>query len=458
MADVAPVHKKAEKTLAKNYRPVSLIPVVSKLFERNMYDEIIEFIEKSLSPYLFGFRKGHSTEQCLVVMLEAWKKALDEKGTAGAILTDLSKAFDCLNHDLLIAKLNAYGFSIEALKFIRSYLRGRKQRTKVGSKFSKWVGIKHGVPQGSILGPLLFNIFLNDIFYFIKDICIANYADDNTPYAHDTNVTSLLETLEKETCTLLQWFKLNEMKPNEDKSHLFVVNPVQELSVKLGNETIVNSTSVNLLGIKIDEKLNFNEHVTKLCKKGSQKLHALARISKFMSKDKLKIIMKTFITSQFNYCPLTWMFHNRTLNNKINRLHERALRLVYNDENLSFQELLDLDKSVTVHHRNLQKLAIEMYKIKNSLSPIPMMAIFNNRIDTYDLRSNRCWETSKVRTVSYGTETIRYRGPKTWDIVPQNIKDSKTLTEFKAKVKLWQPKDCTCRLCKTFVPELGFID
>ena len=112
------------------------------------------------------------------------------------------------------------------------------------------------------------------------------------------------------------------------------------------------------------------------------------------------------------------MFHSRTLNNKINRLHERALRLVYNDENLSFQELLNLDNSVTVHQKNLQKLAVEMYKIKNELSPIPMMAIFNNRIDTHNLRSNRCWLTSRVRTVSYGTETIRYRGPKTWHLLP----------------------------------------
>ena len=147
MADVIPIHKKEEKTLAKNYRPISLIPVVSKLFERNMYTEIIDFIENSISPFLFGFRKGHSSEQCLVIMLEAWKKALDDKGYAGAILTDLSKAFDCLNHDLLIAKLDAYGFSQDALKFIRSYLKERKQRTKVGSAFSTWLEIKHGVPQ-----------------------------------------------------------------------------------------------------------------------------------------------------------------------------------------------------------------------------------------------------------------------------------------------------------------------
>ena len=374
MADVIPNHKKEEKTHAKNYRPISLKPVVSKLFERNLYIEIINFIENSLFPFLFGFRKGHSTEQCLVIMLEAWKKALDNKGYAGAILTDLSKAFDCLNHDLLIAKLDAYGFSQDALKLIRSYLKERRQRTKVGSAFSTWLEIKYGVPQGSILGPLLFNIFLNDIFYFINDIC--------TPYATNKDITNLLKTLESETNILLEWFTINEMKPNADKCHLLVANLKDITSIKLGNEEITNDQSVELLGIKIDNNLNFSEHVTKLCKKGSQKLHALARISKYISKDKLKILMKTFITSQLNYCPLTWMFHNRTPNNKINKLHESALRLVYDDINLPFQDLLDLDNSMTIHQRNIQKLAIEMYTIKNNLSPIPMKDIFKEYVNT----------------------------------------------------------------------------
>ena len=162
-----------------------------------------------------------------------------------------------------------------------------------------------------------------------------------------------------------------------------VANQSEDKSIRLGNETVVSSRSVELLGVKIDEHLNFNEHITKLCKKGNQKLHALARISKYLNKDKLKILMKTFIISQFNYCPLTRMFHNRTLNNKINRLHERPLRLVYDDENLSFEKLLELDNSMKIHHRNLQKLAIEMYKIKNNLCPIPMKEIFRDCVNTY---------------------------------------------------------------------------
>ena len=147
---------------------------------------------------MFGYRKGYSTEQCLTVMLEIWKKALDGKGTAGAILTDLSKAFDCLNHNLLIAKMAAYGFEESALQFIHNYLKDRKQRTWVNSSFSLRLELKYGVPQGSILGPLLFNIFINDMFYFIKDTKMANYADDNTLYTVKENIDDLLRTLENE--------------------------------------------------------------------------------------------------------------------------------------------------------------------------------------------------------------------------------------------------------------------
>ena len=422
-----------------------------------MYDQIYSYVDKFLSPYLFGYRKNHSTEQCLTIMIEVWKKALDSKNYAGAVLTDLSKAFDCLNHNLLIAKLDAYGFDNSAIKFIYDYLKERKQRTKVNNSYSAWKDIQYGVPQGSILGPLLFNIFINDIFYFIKKTKIANYADDNTTYTSEKNVAFLLKTLEDETSIVLNWFQINEMKSNDDKCKLIVANN-DEVSLILGNESIEASSTVELLGIKLDKNLDFNDHVLDLIKKGNQKLHALARISKYLNQDKLKIIMKTFIQSQFNYCPLIWMFHNRTLNNKINRLHERALQIVYKNDKLTFQELLDMDNSITIHHKNLQRLATEMYKVKNNISPLPMQELFTAQANVHDLRNKRCWEIPNVRTVHHGTETIRYRGPKTWELVPPEIKDSNSLREFKVKIKAWKPEGCTCRLCKTFIHNLGFIN
>ena len=160
-------------------------------------------------------------------------------------------------------------------------------------------------------------------------------------------INNLLKTLENKSSLILKWFRVNEMKSNDDKCHLIVTNK-DDVSINLGEENITSTKSVELLGIHIDNKLNFNEHVMTLCKKCNQKLHAFARISKYLTKDKLRILMNTFVKSQFNYCPLIWMFHNRTLNNKINKLHERPLRIVYRDENLTFQDLLEKDNTIGV--------------------------------------------------------------------------------------------------------------
>ena len=152
--DIAPVFKKDDPTKAKNYRPVSVLPGVSKDFERLMQKEISFYIDQFLSPHMCDYRKGFSTKYALLSLIEKWKKVLDNKGYGGTILMDLSKAFDTINHDLLIAKLHVYGFSKESLKLIKSYLTKRWQRTKLNTSLSKWTEILLGVPQGSALGPL----------------------------------------------------------------------------------------------------------------------------------------------------------------------------------------------------------------------------------------------------------------------------------------------------------------
>ena len=457
MAEITPAHKKDETTLKENYRPISILPPVSKIFERTMYDHIYEYMGTKLSHYLCGFRKGYSTQYCLIAMLEQWKKACDKHNIAGALLTDLSKAFDCLNHVLLIAKLEAYGFDNAALAFISSYLSGRKQRTKVKNHFSQWSDILSGIPQGSILGPLLFNIYMNDIFYFVNEKFFANYAEDNTPYAIDKDIEEVLNILKKDTTTLIEWFNYNYFKMNADKCKLLITNHNENASISIQGEIISASNCVKLLGINIDNKLDYKEHISSICKKASLKLHALARISHFVNEHKLRILMKAFIESQFGNCSLIWMFHSRTSNNKINKLHERALRLVYKDYNSSFQELLNRDDSFSIHHRSLQKLATEMYKVKNDLSPSFMKMIFPLSNNTYLLRNDKEFKTNNFRTVSYGSETITYRGPKTWELVPTNIKSSNSLNEFKEKIKHWKPEGCMCRICKTYINNLGFI-
>jgi len=175
-----------------------------------------------------------------------------------------------------------------------------------------------------------------------------------------------------------------------------------------------------------------------------------------MSQKQKKIIMNTFITSHFGYCPLVWMFHNRTLNRRINNIHERALRLVYNDSHSTFDELLIRDNSFTIHERNIQSLAIELYKVVNDIAPQIMKSIFPLKSKLRYPRES-IFVTNNVKTVSWGTESLKYIGPKIWCLIPENVKSIKPLEKFKMKIRQWKPINCPCRLCKTYVSGVGFL-
>ena len=171
-----------------------------------------------------------------------------------------------------------------------------------------------------------------------------------------------------------------------------------------------------------------------------------------MNVSKKRIIMKSFIESHFGYCPLIWMLHSRGLNNKKNRTHERALRITHNDKSSSYSELLTKDRSVTIYHRN-----IEIYKVMQGISPPLLNEVFVPRQCNFNLRGNNLLERRRVKSVRYGTESILFLAPKIWDILPNEIKDSDILQIFKAKIKKWVPVECPCRLCKIYLPQVGFI-
>ena len=204
--------------------------------------------------------------------------------------------------------------------------------------------------------------------------------------------------------------------------------------------------------------MKFKYHIENLCRKASLKLIALSRVVSFVDLPQKKVLFNAFFQSQFNYCHLVWMCHSITLNNKINRLHERCLRLIYNDKHSTFHELLEKDCSVSIHTRNLQFLVTEMHELAKGISPTIIQEIFRFRnSSSYNLRSQNIFEITFRNHDYNGTESVSYLASKVWELVPDNLKIN-SLTSFKEQIKKWNLENCPCRLCKTYIQHVSFIN
>ena len=316
-----------------------------------------------------------------------------------------------------------------------------------------------GVPQGSFLGPLLFNIYLNDFFMFLEETKVCNYADDTTIYACGPKIETVIAHLEHDALKITEWFPNNLMKLNEKKCHLIVFGARggNDITIKIGEAYVKESMRESLLGITLDQSLSFKEHVKILCRKACHKLHALARVSCYMDTEKLQHLMRAFVLSHFSYCPLVWIFYDRTTNHRINHAHERAFRIAYKDHRHDFGYLLEQSNSVPIHVRNLQLLMMKIFKTKSHLNPPFMRDIFQERNVNYNLRHGNDAQLPKVRTTSFGIKTITYLGSRLWQLLLQEIKQSNTLSIFKKRIKCWKGGECNCRLCKTYIPQVGFL-
>ena len=309
IASVIPLDEgKPNKNEISNFRPVSILNTFSKIYEKVIKDQLVSGLDKYLSPFISAYRKGYSTQHVLTRLVEEWRERLDDNYIVVAILMDLSKAFDCISHDLIIAKLAAYNIYDTALKLIFSYLKNRRQCVRINNTYSNFENIITGVRQGSIVGPLLFDFSINDLFFFIESSLIHNFADDNTLAAWANTISDLIRKLESDSNIAIEWFKMNKMIVNPDKFQAIVLNKkrsnLTNTNFQVDNQVIKSVSSVQLLGIQIDDKLNFNLHISKICKSAANQLNALTRLKQFLSFHAKEVLINSYIISNFNYCPL----------------------------------------------------------------------------------------------------------------------------------------------------------
>ena len=326
-ADINPIYKTKDNLCIENYRSVNVLAVVSKIFERILSDQLMAYFLSILSHSLSAYKAGYSCQHVILQLTDFGRQSLDEGNCVWIVAMDLSKAFDSIPQGLLIAKLSAYGVSKQACNLIIKYLCNRRQRTKVRGKCNEWVTINRGVPQGSILGPLLCNIFVNDLFYTDMDGMICNYADDN----HLLNENNCIDTLKihsKKTLIvqfrgliITIWTQILIQCISLDR---FGRPPI---SISVEGNTIPSSDCIKVLGVTLDKNLQYNTHISNLCSKASTQMNAMKKIGKYLNTDCRVAMYESFISSNLSYCPVSWMFCWKRNSDKLEKLQERALRL-----------------------------------------------------------------------------------------------------------------------------------
>lgn len=447
IARIFPLHKGGSKCEPTNYRPISLLPQFGKLFEKIIKKRLIVFLEQNniISNHQFGFREAHSTELAITNIQNTLLKNLDNNDITCTVFLDLAKAFDSVDHEILLKKLEKYGIRGLPLKLLESYLINRKHLTKYDGIESDLKIINIGVPQGSILGPLLFLLFINDL-PSITNFNVKLFADDTFLSIHDKDIKLLQKNANIEMKKVSKWFMANKLTLNVSKSKFMIIKRSNtksntDFSLKYNGKRMERCTSYKYLGVHLDEKLNFKNHVKYLCEKLSKMCGLFAKLRHCCELDLLKTVYHALVESHLQYCNTIWGNNEKTLEPLI-KLQDKILRIMcflpnHTSNMESVYKRLDL---LDIKKLNKLTTAKFMYKFKNKKLP----KIFDNFFRTtatdqrYSLRNrvNQDFSCEWGRTI-YGMKRLQYEGVQLWNGIAPGIRNLTNIKDFSKKYKLF---------------------
>ena len=445
VANVVPVCKKDSQTNVSNYRPISLLSVFNKILEKLISNRLLKFLEKENIFFKgqFGFRPKHSTDYAILSIIDKVQKAVDEGELSGGLFLDFSKASDTVDHDILIDKLEYYGIRGIGKDWFTSYLKNRKQMVTVNGATSDLATVPCGIPQGSVLGPILFLLYINDFHKCSSLLDFHLFADDANLFYRHRDIAILRQHINTELKNVNRWLCSNKLSLNIEKSSYVIFHPCQkkissDFNLVIDDVCLKKERSIKYLGVYIDSNLSWKPHIEYISKKLKRSLGILSKIRYYIDINILTGLYYALIYPFLTYAIIAWGNTYSTTLKPLYVLQKKALRLMtfskFDEHSSPLFKTLNIIK---LHDLVSYQIAIFMYKFKNRLLPL----VFNNfftevsKVHQYNTRSaaKHSYYLPKVRT-NYGKFNIRFQAPKIWNAINEQVKTG-SLSKFKLSLK-----------------------
>lgn len=439
-AKITPIYKGGARHDCNNYRPISVLNVLSKIFEKVLLNRLKEYLDEInfLNQEQNGFQNGRNTETAASTIFNYINEQTDKKLLVAALNLDLKKAFDTVNHQILLEKMSVAGINGPALRIFRSYLDKRRQYTIVNGEKSEKAEIDHGVPQGSILGPLLFLIYINDFVNCQLKGKVSHYADDTIIFYSGQNAAIINNIIKEDIKLIEEWCCTNKLCLNINKCEVITFGETKwELNVTIKNKILENKKSIKYLGLILDRELKFKEHIEQLKTKLSKFTGLLRRSAHLITPEMKNQIYYAYINSQLSYLTSVWGTANKSDLERLQRTQNKAIKTLYNlkyrtptIQVYSMTNYLNISEIIQYHSIKL------IYNIKNNLLKSPITLTENRDIHNHYTRSAENLHLTHHRTKKTQKD-IKHNAIMTYNNIPQTIKDIKNIKQFKIKLKMY---------------------